>query len=49
MLCLCLVTIIYSECLYFGMIIIISTAASSNTEEMMLQNAVYFNIKIPYP
>lgn len=49
MFCLCLVTIIYSDCLYFGMIIIISTAAFPNTEEIMLQNAVYLNIKILYP
>jgi len=30
------------------MIIIINTAAFLNTEEMILQNAVYLNIKILY-
>lgn len=49
MFCFCLVTIIYSEYLYFGRIIIISTAAFPTTEEMMLENAVYLNIKILYP
>lgn len=29
--------------------IIISTASFPNTEEIMLQNAVYLNIKILYP
>lgn len=45
---LCPELIIYSECLYFGMLIIISTAVFPNTEEIMLQNALYLNIKIPY-